>query len=152
MFHSIITILTMSAVTLHALLGCCAHHSHACDEQQHEVAVVETAVHDEHCHHQHDDQVPADDSAANHCGHQRHSDHQHPDGDGQCSEPDCSFVTSEHIHDVTLVMMMWLPVAGDADHLAALKGSLGRQAGADVPIDSLRLPDRLRANMQVWLL
>lgn len=154
MFHYILTILTTSAVTLHALLGCCAHHTHACDQQQQVVGAKTSAC--QHEHHQHgcDDNVTAHESAHDHHRHQHHGDHQHSDGDEPCGEPDCIFVTTLHDSDVVLVLSLAtsLPIAADADHMMMLNGSLAQEAGTESPPGSLQLPERLRANTQVWLL
>lgn len=46
MFQSMTSILTMSAMLLHSILGCCSHHAHAC-EHGHTVETCESG-HDEH--------------------------------------------------------------------------------------------------------
>jgi len=46
MFRNVTSILTISAMLLHSILGCCSHHAHACE---HGSSVGECAVeHDEH--------------------------------------------------------------------------------------------------------
>ncbi|MCA9077744.1 MAG: hypothetical protein KDA93_22145 [Planctomycetaceae bacterium] len=154
MFHCILTILTTSAVALHALLGCCAHHTHTCDQQHHEVAAATSACQHEHHQHGHDDEGTALDSSLHHHGHQHHGGHQHPDGDGSCGEPDCSFVTTQHDSDVILLLSLVtsLPMVADADRAMNLNGSLVQKAGTESPPGSLQSPERLRANMQVWRL
>jgi len=101
MFHRFLTLLTIVAVTLHALLGCCLHHAHA--GHGHE-AVYETGP------------VWGDDSEC--CGHHHHrAGHEHPDIEtptdfhpqlpcsgshgphGSCHEPDCHFVANDRAGD-----------------------------------------------------
>ncbi len=149
MFHSILTILTTSAVALHALLGCCAHHSHACHEQPHAIEVA--AVQCPH-HHGHDDQLASHGSEADYQGHQHHGDHQK--GDEPCDTPDCSFVSNQHGQDVTLALTlaMSLPVIGDVDSQTSLNGSHGQRFGPECSPGCLRCSGCLRANTQVRLL
>ncbi len=147
MLHSIFTILTTSAVTLHALLGCCAHHTHSCAQQS--VAVTTSAC--AHAH-EHPQQANLHESTDDQPGQQHPGERQHDDG--LCDTPDCSFVSSLHGQEVglTLLQTMSLPMLGDAHVAITLNGSLMQQTGTVIPPDSRPLPERLRALSQVWVL
>lgn len=148
MFHGILTLSTTAAVMLHALLGCCAHHSHACDTHRRGVATVADESDHGHCHHNHEERAKSDERSGDHGGHDHHGH------DGPCSEPDCSFVIAERCDDVTSVLSLLssLPVANDAAAVTTLRGPLRQQAGAEVPSGHLFSPEPLRAQTQVWRL
>lgn len=148
MFHSIATILTTTAVTLHALLGCCAHHSHACEDHH---GSVEVAV-DEHHHHGQEAHNTSDHSVTD--PHEHQQDDGHQDHHGSCDKPDCSFVLNQTGQDVTqiLTQSMSLPVLGDAVCETSMDSSTSSKAGTESRSDCLLLPQRLRALSQVWRL
>jgi len=76
MFQSFTSILTLSAMLLHSILGCCTHHAHACEHGH----VVEGCVveHDEH----ESDHVDLLDEGHGHDGHQHHGEKSEHDHDG----------------------------------------------------------------------
>lgn len=151
MLHSIITILTTTAVALHALLGCCAHHDHSCASTAlvaEPVAVVESESGCS-CHHHHgDDSTTADESSDKHDGHQHHG------SDDDCDEPSCSFVSVQPNDDVGLILSFakWVPALGDAAGVDSSDSFLNHQASAEnPPVGFYRFSDQ-RAQSQVWRL
>lgn len=70
MFQSMTSILTMSAMLLHSILGCCSHHAHAC-EHGHAVETCDSG-HDEHVGHHRDRDVHK--HGSQHQGHAHHAD------------------------------------------------------------------------------
>lgn len=80
MFQSLTTILTMSVMLLHSILGCCTHHAHACEHGH----VVEGCVagHDQHESHGAEHSGDGhDDHGHQHHGEKRDDGHKH-DHDG----------------------------------------------------------------------
>ncbi|MCA9035274.1 MAG: hypothetical protein KDA91_09095 [Planctomycetaceae bacterium] len=151
MLHNIITILTTTAVALHAMLGCCAHHEHSCNSHalgSEAVAVVESESHCP-CHHHHDDDsTTPDENSDKHDGHQHNGPHE------DCDEPDCSFVSVQPNDDVglTLSFSMWLPALGDAASVESLDALVTLQAYAEGPPLATYRSGDLRAQSQVWRL
>lgn len=157
MFHSIITILTTAAVALHAMLGCCAHHSHSCCESHGLAAAVQQA--DEHCshgndsheHHHHDDADAPGEDAENDCGHQHQHDGGQPHG---CDEGDCSFTSVQRTSDLELMLTfsMWCQSLCDVAHIDAMDSLAALNLVAESPPDPLSDSGTARAISQVWRL
>lgn len=154
MFHSIITILTTVAVAFHAMVGCCAHHSHSCDRHESGLAVVAAAEADDHCshahhHHDEDSEEPAGENLTDGC------DHEH-DGGGhrECNEGDCSFTSAQRSNDLELMLTfsMWCQALCDIAHADALDSLLSLHSAAEAPPDPLSLSGTARAKTQVWRL
>lgn len=118
MFSKLTSILTMTAMLLHAVLGCCVHHSHACEhgsstegcqaehvEHHSEQAAIVHAGHSDGGHagcspHSHDDHGSRDDAdvtrgAAN----DEHDSSPHPEDPCQqnCDGRDCRFTQSPEV-------------------------------------------------------
>lgn len=162
MYHSIITILTTAAVALHAMLGCCAHHSHVCCETHGLTAVVESADvnchghdHDDHDHghdhkhHQQDDDHSPCEDAENDCGHQH--DGGHPHG---CDEGDCSFTTVEQANDLELTITFYVlcHTLCDVAQLDTMDSLVALNLAAESPPSPLSDSGAARAISQVWRL
>jgi len=148
MFHSIITLVTTTAVALHALLGCCAHHHHASDEAPAETAMAAECRHD-HAGHEHH-HAP---SPVSHDSSDENGDHQQHGGDAPCDESGCSFASVERSDDLSVVLTVarWSPVSSDALVASFAQGSPAWQPGttAHAASDST---ESLRARTQVWRL
>lgn len=94
MFQTLASILTMSAMLLHSILGCCSHHAHAC-EHGHSVETC-PADHDAHgddaadTQHVHEHLAPAD---AEPCGHggEESDECPHQPCQHNCDGSDCHF-------------------------------------------------------------
>jgi len=150
MFHGIITFLTTLAVMLHALLGCCAHHAHACDGHQHDVGIVADEAEHGHSHHDHSHHH----STADDCSDDDEDRDEHHGDDEPCDEADCSFVSIERSDDANVILSLTLslPVHGDTADATTLRDSLSRRFGTKTPPGHLLSPESLRAQTQVWLL
>jgi hypothetical protein len=70
----LLRILTAAMLAVHVMVGCCAHHAHACDGQAHSSCSEGVATHDGQCP-------------------QGGADHGHH-GPGHCQGSQCSFVSS----------------------------------------------------------
>ena len=98
MSRNVTSILTMAAMLLHSILGCCAHHAHACEQVESAVrcqtehnglhAEVSEVAHDEHRRAAHKDCHSAPRETVTHC---RGMDHQVQEpnlvGDDEVHEP-----------------------------------------------------------------
>jgi len=156
MFHSIITILTMTAVALHAMLGCCVHHAHACDSHAsgaESTDLVEADAHCSHAHvHQHQDEEDGEPSSldpANGSGHEHDSAPAHG-----CDEADCSFTSAQRSIDVELMLTFskWCPALGDVAHADSIQSLLSLHSAAETPPDPLSWSGPARVTTQVWRL
>ena len=151
MLHSIITILTTTAVALHAMLGCCAHHDHSCDSHALVTETVAVGESESHCpfHHHHDDESTTPDEDSD-----DHDGHQHDGPHDDCDEPNCSFVSVQPNDDVGLILSssLWLPALGDAASVESLDALSLVQASAESPPVGLYSSGDLRAQSQVWRL
>jgi hypothetical protein len=142
----ILSLLTSTAIVLHALLGCCAHHSHAGQETACEQAVTPRPG-SCGCRHREAampsvDETPADDEPG-----------ERPHGhEGPCDGPECQFVGLERSHEVeqTLSVPVWVPLS-DLPGLASATLTLNRTAAAVRSAPLISAPS-LRAVTQVWLL
>ena len=156
MIHGIVTILTTTAVALHATLGCCAHHDHSCCETHGLAAVVQHS--DEHCHahgsHGHSDHHYSDaespgEHAGNEYGHQHDGDQTH-----ECDKGDCSFNSVQRSGDLELMLAfsMWCQALGDVAHTDGTDCLVALNLAAESPPDPLSNSGTARAISQVWRL
>jgi hypothetical protein len=124
MFSKLTNILTMTAMLLHSILGCCAHHAHGCEHgSSADECHSEHVEHHEHasdvahsCHHEADDSAcgsDADDAARESRGdincqqqlaHVGHESPPHPEGPCQqnCDGGDCRFTQSPEVKTPSL--------------------------------------------------
>lgn len=124
MFSNLISILTMTAMLLHSILGCCAHHAHACEHGQ-----SAENCQPEHVEHHADEakNAPAVHLGEGHAGctsrvddgdrgcrdeadgtqaiaHDKHDSSKHPQGPCQqnCDGGDCRFTQSPEVKTPSL--------------------------------------------------
>ena len=152
MFHSITTILTTTAVALHAMLGCCVHHAHFCDSHESRSDVATAVEADHHCshgHHHHDDSGSPDEDVTEDSGHEHGGG-----GDHKCDEGDCTFTSVERSNDLELMLAfsMWCQPLDDAAATNAIDSLLSLHSAAETPPDTLSLSGSARAKTQVWRL
>lgn len=156
MFHNFITLLATTAVAIHALLGCCVHHSHSCDLQHSGPATVVAERSAGACpHHDHhgDDGEAVDHDSEGHEGH-GHNGHQHNGPCDSCHEPDCSFVSVERHDDVKLMLSysMWCQAFGNASMAESVDGLVSLTSVIESSPDHLPASSVLHAQTQVWRL
>lgn len=171
--HTFVTLLTTFAVTLHAMLGCCAHHSHGCATHNKIdcVHLLSGPIESEHttvislkvqscCSHGHHHAVrkpacgePTDKSLSLSFGIQSgEPDHQHH---GICNEPDCSFAFIERTSDVGTQTIQNLDLN---PHFAVLVSESINACDTDnfnfppQPPDLKTCGLSLRAHFQIWQL
>jgi hypothetical protein len=128
MFQFLASILTMSLMLLHSLLGCCTHHAHACEhghvvedcvaghEQHkgHRAEIPEAGhefekAHGDHCEHHHGEKRDGHEhdhdglTAAHEDGHDDHESHECPhDSCGfDCEGEDCTYTPSSKVKTPT---------------------------------------------------
>ncbi|QDV14844.1 hypothetical protein CA51_47540 [Rosistilla oblonga] len=142
MIQNILTLSTTVAIVLHALLGCCVHHEHACASQ--EISAVSQSM--DHCHGHHHD-------AGNRCNDgqsdQQSQDAPHP----PCDEIDCSLISVVRNLDVSLLFSVttWVP-ALDYTAARSAQASLTSRYGSNDPPDLFFGNQPLRTLTQVWRL
>lgn len=145
MHSPLLSLLTTTAVVLHALLGCCGHHSHADQGLQCEKAPQSVPS----CCGCQNGAAASSSSDAEPTGGEGHRGHGH---DEPCNGPECQFVGVERVDDVeqALSLPLWLPLNGAQYVLAgncAASGTVtdepGRHTSSTGPV---------RAATQVWLL
>ena len=141
-----LSLLTTTAVVLHALLGCCGHHSHAddglaCDDAQQIVKVS--------CRCGHGDPAP---SAQGEAPGGEDSQHHRHGPDEPCDGPECQFVGVERIDDLdqALSIPVWLPLNDSPDSATGAVSLLPSPARNLRTHPLLAMP--VRAVTQVWLL
>lgn len=153
MLHGIITILTTTAVAIHATLGCCAHHAHACESHEPALAVThESEDHCDHANHHHNDESAGESHRSEFGG---DCDHQHHGGQPQnCDEGECSFSAPPRSSDIELMLTfsMWCHALGDAAHVKAIDALVALNVAAASPPDPLSASGAARAFTQVWRL
>lgn len=152
MFHTIASLLTMTAVALHALLGCCTHHTSECSGR-HGLGETQVAIDvDDHCVHGHGHAHVSPDATDNDCSN-HHNGHQHGEGDS-CDEPDCSFVLGPDGYDITLILCMLnsLSVIDGSTITLVEGGELASSGEGNRPPDIDSHCEPLREVTQVWLL
>ncbi len=142
LMNSVSSILTLVAVLVHSVLGCCWHHEHACDfGHDHELAVAvhshDSEDHDHHRHHQDGDDEPAPED--DHSGH-----------DG-CEDGSCNVVFGPRVDvKAQLDATMYLPVLSTATFLViAIQSHHGGVPCESPPWRCGSVP--LYAMTQVWL-
>ena len=118
MFQSLTSILTMSAMLLHSILGCCTHHAHACEHghvvegcvAEHDEHEGESAGHSDDGHGDHGRQHHGEETDAGHDdhdgltvaqedGHDDHETHECPHGPCgfDCEGGDCTYTQSSKV-------------------------------------------------------
>ena len=139
MFNRILTTVTLAAVSLHVLLGCCWHHDHQC-----ETGVMTADASVESC--------PCHDHPSNSSNDESHDGHHNHDGDC-CVGTSCNFYSPNDVSsELSLALSLWLPAA-DSKSFASLLASVRRTRSAEVCIDqSSAADDPLHALKQVWLI
>lgn len=146
MHSRILCLLTSAAVVLHALLGCCAHHSHAGQQTTCEQADASRPG-SCGCRHRHAAAPSVEGTPADNEPGDRPHGHE-----GPCDGPECQFVGVERSHDVEQVLSVpvWLPLNdGPAPSMETSPVNRTVAAVRSAPeISALSL----RAATQVWLL
>ena len=133
----ILTAVTLTAVTIHVLLGCCWHHAHESGLDSIESTVTPIASCQGHDHSSRSE--PAD-------GHDHHSGHE------PCDSADCFFYSADDFDlDLFVASAFCLSVTGDVC-FASLLDSVQRARGAEFSVGSFQLPEPLHALKQVWLI
>lgn len=175
MFHKLLTFSTMTAVVLHALLGCCVHHAHAghTHSRGDDSATVEVEHHLGQCQHGHGHDGHAQDGHKASCQHQNNADGsitcdcfddetielQSPEPCSgshgpheSCDESDCNFVANQRDNDVSVLLTYdWSPLLTPALLLSPEElFTLRTKAGSPPDPHSVQLP--LRVKTQVWRL
>lgn len=138
MSNRIITAVTLAAVSLHVLLGCCWHHGHQCETGVVAAnASVETCPYHDHSHSSDDD-----------------SQHKHHDHSGDCCDgAACTFYAPDDSDSaLSVILSFWLPIA-DSNNFASVLASVQEIRIAEVCVDDgIPLPEPLHALKQVWLI
>ena len=139
MFNRIFTAVTLAAVSLHVLLGCCWHHGHQC-----ETGVMTAEASGDSC--------PCHDHHTNSSDNESHDDHHNHNSDC-CDGAACNFYSpNDDSTELSLTLSFWLPVT-DSNSSASLLASVRRTVSAEVCIDqSSAADDPLHALKQVWLI
>ncbi|TWT61354.1 hypothetical protein [Rubinisphaera italica] len=135
---------------LHALLGCCAHHAHACHHVHKSTQIVNErdAVH-QHCHHK-GEKCGSHTEAASRGSNSESPAHSHEDSI-PCNEHECTYVsvvrTNELVSTIALTLTAIL-------NLKPVNAVIVWPSLAIAPHNSLIQSDapRLRAHLQVWSL
>lgn len=145
----ILCLLTSTAVVLHALLGCCAHHSHAGHGDLCGVPGTQQASVRHHCSCRHNHAEPrgaGEDEAVENSAQPRQG------RDEPCNEPECQFVAVQRCDDIkqALSLPVWLPL-NEAMDRSTWTSPLTRNPAT---VLSVHPPSAvsLHAAMQVWLL
>lgn len=170
MFRSLTSILTLSAMLLHSILGCCSHHAHACE---HGHAVENCAVghdghegeivhhgHDHGHHRHHDDEGDCDAEhglAAHGDGHVDDESHECPHGPcgHECQGGDCTYTQTSNVKTPAPADGgLWFPLPIVEQFVSALNGLNGLLLPGQAETGP---PDALaacccRAMTQVWRL
>ena len=175
MFHKLLTYSTMTAVVLHALLGCCVHHAHAGHTHSHDVDQVMVDVphlvglcdgdhdHDGHSHEGHkascQHQRNADGTIACDCfdeetteaGSEQPCSGSHGPHES-CDEADCNIVADQRDNDISLILTYdWSPLLTDSLSLAS-QDLLALRTEYGSPPDPHAVHPPLRVKTQVWRL
>ena len=138
MHNRSLTIVTLAAVSLHVLLGCCWHHSHQCETG---VMTAETSLDSCSC----GDHSKSSDSESR--------DGHHDHGTDCCDGTSCDFYwPNDFGFEQYLTLSFRLP-APDADNFANLLALAQKTRGADVCIgQSSAATEPLHALKQVWMI
>ena len=158
MFHRVVTLLTLSATLLHAVLGCCAHHAHAGDGTccasgtQPAEALPEKP---QPCCHRHDHEHAAESGAvetAAAADEPRHHGAPAPEPD-PCEEESCTSLVASKVTVPADDQAGWLDVIPVSVFAADLSRAVRRLAGpADLSRSGLPASLRVQALTQVWRL
>ncbi|MBI1315063.1 hypothetical protein GC176_27545 [bacterium] len=159
MFQSLASILTVSVMLLHSILGCCSHHAHACE---HGHAVENCAAwHDGnegeiacHGHQRHHGDEPDHGLAAHDDGHGDHESHECPHGPcgHECQGGNCTYTQSPKVKTPALADgRLWFPLSMVEQFVSALNGSLLPGQSETGPPDALATCC-CRPMTQVWRL
>ena len=134
MHYRTLTFVTLVAVSLHVLLGCCWHHGHQCETRVASIDVQSCPCHD---HSQHQD---SDDSSHHH-------------DDECCDGASCNFyVPKDTDSDLSAISpLFWIP-ALDADDVSSLLAAPSLQVRETYELRGIPIPEPLHALKQVWLI
>ena len=139
----VVSAITAVAVLLHVLLGCCLHHGHAADLQNHETASAakhcEHHGHSHHHTHSHAHSTPAKSSS-------QPCENSHED----CHENHCNFVLTgktTFVPDDTVAMLPWLAIRNEFEDAPSTAESAAIPRGTTTS----RLPLRLYLCHQAFL-
>lgn len=139
MSNRILTAVTLVALCLHVLLGCCWHHSHRSEPK---IGAVASAVDQCTCpsHSNSDD--------ASQKGRQGH-DEDH----SSCDRAACTFYSPNNLGlELSVAVSFWLPVAA-TNNFASLLGSVRGSGGSAVcDAENLHVHESMHALKQVWLI
>ncbi len=155
MSRRLISTLTVLAMLLHSILGCCAHHAHAeecqaahalCNHSEHESTQSDSEVESDEdgkhkgCHHQHDESDADTESSSAVgttvfcCSHENGPCPQHQCDDSQCRFDKTSVTESPRPNDADAAPCILLAIAdlglgrslSEAQCLAAIESPLDR--------------------------
>jgi len=156
MFRLLTQAMTVSAMLLHSIFGCCTHHAHACDHghtvencaARHEAAEPASSRHD-HGLHRHLDTRPEHDADRHE---HRSDDCPHGPCSHECQNGDCMFTLSPRVKSPTPADgCRWFPLAIAEPFLAVAAGPLFAAHAEPAPPDALATSCR-RTMTQVWRL
>ena len=169
MLQSLTTILTVSAMLLHSIFGCCTHHAHACEHghtvegcvvghEEHE-AENEDHGHD-HGHHRHDGHEDARDAehglgVTHEGGHGDHGPHDCPHGPCgfDCEGGDCTYTQSSKVKTPAPGDGgLWFPLAITHEFVSPVTGLLLLADRADSGPPRASVACCCRTMTQVWLI
>ena len=136
MSHKTLIVVTLTAVMMHALLGCCWHHDHPPNSSSIESVSLTAAC---CCHHHLSESESAD-------GHRNDGDHQ------SCDGVECIFYSPDHASlEQPVMAALGMPATGDLKSSTVL-GLDRRRYANEVTVGRSQLPQRLHALKQVWLI
>lgn len=172
MFQSLTSILTLSAMLLHSILGCCTHHAHACEhghavegcvaghdehEGEHVGQSHDGHGHDHHRNHGHDDDDGHEHdglTVAHEDGHGDHESQECPHGPCgfDCEGADCTFTQSSKVKTpMPGDGGLWFPLAITDEFVSPVTGFvLADRADSGPPRASTA--SCCRTMTQVWLI
>lgn len=168
MFQSLTSILTMSAMLLHSILGCCTHHAHACEHghvvegcvaghDEHESEHVEQS-HEEHGHdHQHGEKSEHEHdgvAVAHEDGHGDHESQECPHGPCgfDCEGGDCTFTQPSKVKTPNPADSgLCFPVAITHEFVSSVTGLVLKDRSDSGPPRALSACC-CRTMVQVWLI
>lgn len=180
MFHKLLTYSTMTAVVLHALLGCCVHHAHAGRTHCHgdDQVMVDVPHVVGLCHTGHDHDGHSDKGQEATCQHPKHADgsfacdcfddeasevgSEQPCSESPCSgshgphescdEADCNIVADQRDNDISLMLTYdWSPLLTHCLWLSS-QDMLAARTEYGSPLDPHDVQSPLRIKTQVWRL
>ena len=143
------SLVTLAAFLVHAVWGCCAHHTHASEvpfnvvsDHVKTAASVDHADGHSHCSHgaTREHQSVADEQPC--------ENHEHPHQD--CDEGSCSFAVSSKVKLPTPTVAATIEIVAPVDSLASILQT-ATQASLDFPLGASST-GRVRQLLQTWLL